>query len=387
MLFRSDTNGLIGQAYLQENVDYTLTELQAPQGFIGLDTPLVVRLQASESAESGWTLNVSSEIPAGYPVYYDVTEEDGVLTLTVKNRPYDLEMVKVDSTDNNVKLAGAKFSLFKQQKIDGHQTWDEDHPVYTGLITDENGVIPNINNELGPGTYQLRETAAPDGYILPNDGTTAGVRIDFTVTEMGSIELGSHPDEVTLTTTTDDTTGKVTYTVLIPNHPNPIILKKTDENGQDLAGAKFALTKWDGESLNGQGKRIWSQMEDPLQGYNSIDMTSASEIEFASLPAGYYQLTETEAPEGYVITQDKFYFVIKESRIVKLCNEDGTGEADEIGLAKLSNSEGLYTITIKNTSGAPLPNTGGPGTRRFSILGSILILVAGVLLLRRRRLI
>jgi LPXTG-motif cell wall-anchored protein len=37
-------------------------------------------------------------------------------------------------------------------------------------------------------------------------------------------------------------------------------------------------------------------------------------------------------------------------------------------------------ISITNIPGAVLPNTGGPGARLFMILGSILILGAGVLL-------
>ena len=37
--------------------------------------------------------------------------------------------------------------------------------------------------------------------------------------------------------------------------------------------------------------------------------------------------------------------------------------------------------------GYVLPSTGGPGTRRFTVLGSILILGAGIMLWRRRRLI
>jgi LPXTG-motif cell wall-anchored protein len=41
----------------------------------------------------------------------------------------------------------------------------------------------------------------------------------------------------------------------------------------------------------------------------------------------------------------------------------------------------------ENVPGAVLPHTGGPGTRLLYILGSILILGAGVLLWRRRRLI
>ena len=50
---------------------------------------------------------------------------------------------------------------------------------------------------------------------------------------------------------------------------------------------------------------------------------------------------------------------------------------------------GAGTITINNQSIAmyELPSAGGPGTRLFTILGSILILGAGILLWRRRRLI
>ena len=47
----------------------------------------------------------------------------------------------------------------------------------------------------------------------------------------------------------------------------------------------------------------------------------------------------------------------------------------------------ISLITITNNPGVALPSTGGPGTRLFTILGSILILGAGVLLWRRRRLI
>ena len=44
-----------------------------------------------------------------------------------------------------------------------------------------------------------------------------------------------------------------------------------------------------------------------------------------------------------------------------------------------------YTLIVTNSAGYELPSTGGPGTRAYTILGSILILGAGVLLWRRRR--
>ena len=369
----SDVNGLIGKVYLQENVEYTLTEMTAPQGYIGLDRQLKVKLVKTTSSE--WTLDVSPEIPAGYPADYEVTKEGGILTLIVRNRPYELEMIKVDSTDNSVRLSEAKFSLFRQITIGEQQTWDDDHPVFTGLTTKDDGVIPNINKDLPAGTYQLRETEAPGGYQKMVD------YINFTVTQQGVVELGAHPVGVELTSATDDSTGKRTYMVSIPNHPLPLKIKKTDVNETNLPGAKFELTTLD-------SKGIWVYLKDKDNNdlYKLIDMTELSEYGLNDLPAGRYKLTEKIAPKGYIIRMRDVYFTIAADRMVTLTDEAGTGVNPNVDASvSHDSSTGVYTITVKNNAGAELPKAGGSGTRIFTILGSILILGAGVLLWRRRR--
>ena len=45
----------------------------------------------------------------------------------------------------------------------------------------------------------------------------------------------------------------------------------------------------------------------------------------------------------------------------------------------------VYTITVKNTPGVVLPITGGPRTTAYTTLGSLIILAATVLLLKKRR--
>ena len=45
----------------------------------------------------------------------------------------------------------------------------------------------------------------------------------------------------------------------------------------------------------------------------------------------------------------------------------------------------VYTLAISNSSGTALPATGGPGTRLSTILGSILVAGAGLMLWRKRR--
>ena len=46
-----------------------------------------------------------------------------------------------------------------------------------------------------------------------------------------------------------------------------------------------------------------------------------------------------------------------------------------------------YQLKVVNDVGVKLPGTGGPGTRFFTIIDSILLIGTGVLLWRRRRMI
>ena len=365
----SDENGLIAQVILQKDVPYTLTELKAPQGYVGLEEPLIVTLVATSS---GWELSVSPKIPAGYPTYYTVTEENGILTLTVKNHPYDFKAVKVDSTDTDKKLAGVKFDLYKQVTVGTTTTWDEEHPVHTGLTTGIDGVIPNIDNTLPAGTYQLRETKAPSGY------SELTANIDITVSEMGVITLGAHPVGVELTSVTDDS-GKITYSIAIPNTPKPLKLVKKDDKENNLTGAKFKLT-----TLN--ASNVWEDVKNKEDQtiYNDVDMTSVYEFEFSDLPAGRYRLEETLAPAGYLMLTEYIYFKINANRTVELTEADGSnGNANS--QASISQKSGVYTITVKNTPGIVLPQTGGVGTEIFASVGGAISALAGAGLIGRKK--
>ena len=87
-------------------------------------------------------------------------------------------------------------------------------------------------------------------------------------------------------------------------------------------------------------------------------------------------LNEKQPPDGYIIAANDATFTLSRgSNGVTIAVTGDNVSVDEDGI----------TIIITNEPGAALPNTGGPGTRLFTILGSILILGAGVLLWRRRR--
>ena len=384
----SDENGLVAQVYLQVDEMYTLTEVKTPQGYVGLQTPLVIKLRSDASL--GWQLDVTPEIPSGYPQYYQVvyptTSDSDVITLVVKNHPYELTMVKVDSIDTTKRIKGVKFSLFKKLEVAGSNTWDEENPVYTNLTTDENGVIPNINASLPAGTYQLRETGAPNGY------QTLTGNIDFTIDASGVITLGSHPDDVTLSSTTGED-GKVVYEVTIPNTPQPLKLKKVDQSGKDLTGAKFTL-------YNDTNKKFVVLGSDGTYGESNesseIDMTTISLVEMKDLPLGNYKLTETVVPDGYIMTDREVYFKIENKissgqtrRVVSLTNSTWTKTVQNSSTVKLTSSGGVYTIQVTNTAGTVLPSTGGGGIKLYTVIGLGLVascaVVAWIRFRRRER--
>ena len=74
---------------------------------------------------------------------------------------------------------------------------------------------------------------------------------------------------------------------------------------------------------------------------------------------------------------------------VYLLDESGerTGEnqSEIIRVLPITATQTDNVMIYGNTPGAALPESGGPGTRMFTILGSVLLAFAGILLIRRRR--
>ena len=122
-------------------------------------------------------------------------------------------------------------------------------------------------------------------------------------------------------------------------------------------------------------------------------------------PDGVYYLEETKAPDGYIMATEpiEMHLYLDDAYTHYLAPHGSITEAQTVNnpynwtqtvnrlvydsskTAVVDDSK--ITIEVLNNPGVELPATGGPGTRLFTILGSILILGAGVLLWRRRRLI
>ncbi len=363
--FTSDENGQITTAFLSENKNYTLTEVSAPQAYYGLERPMTI------SSNNG---NIT--VRGVDAAYYTLAQAQGtnLATLIIKDRPRTFQAVKKDG-DTGTPMDGVTFALHRQVTVDGTTTIDTNPmPGYERLVTNENGVIPKIDNTLPANVYELRETT-PDGYRPFSQHE----KIRFRVSETGEITMISTdqeptPQGVTLTRTeAEDGSGTISYLLTILNYrQTEITLQKEDEKGIPLKGAKFQLCK--------HGS-TWEVIEK----YSDIDMTEKSSVVFENLAAGRYRLTEVQAPDGYVILSKYVYFTVEFDNTsgtvqVRLTDEAGTGPAVDSSATVVGTK-----ITVKNTSGTALPSTGGPGSKLIYLLGIMLTGIAGAGLLMKKR--
>ena len=122
-------------------------------------------------------------------------------------------------------------------------------------------------------------------------------------------------------------------------------------------------------------------------------------ISYEGLTPGYYEITETKAPRGYVMLEDSSIYVKVEKtgdvKLLKKQMQDETvtwveAEPEElVGKATLASSISpagkAIAITVRNEPGAALPHTGGPGTNLIYLLGLMLAGIAGAGLVMRKR--
>ncbi len=205
--FTSDTDGLITLVFLGSNKTYYLVETASPQGYCAMEGAMSISIAGNNVTVSGvstdcYTLDQNAEPPV----------------LTIKNRPYVFDVVKVgkQADGSSVPQAGVHFELHKKKTVGGATNYDViPEPGFEDLVTGADGVVSGLDNTLAPGDYELREKAPLTGYY----GLAS--HIYFTVSETGIITLGSHPAEASMSVEINASTGAKEYTVTVINRLIP----------------------------------------------------------------------------------------------------------------------------------------------------------------------
>ena len=277
--------------------EYTLTEMKAPEGYV--------------IAGTGRHMSVRAD-----GIYLDGDKLTGTAEITVQNAPgsFKLKLVKVDA-DTNQPLANVAFIL--KGKYGGTHS----------LITGSDGTTDTIS--LAPGEYTLSEVAAAEGYAIPLNGW------GFTVTE-GTVQQVTNTSEVTEWSFND---GLLTLTLKNSRIYGGLTIEKTDgKDGSALAGAEFTVAGSDGTPLtfiknNGRYEAATGE------GASSTIATDANgKAYITGLKFGNYAVTETKAPEGYVLKGDRHSIAISRQQT-------------EVTL-RLKNDKAMYKVTaIKHDAG------------------------------------
>ncbi|MBR3275457.1 MAG: VWA domain-containing protein [Eubacterium sp.] len=336
-----------GSAYQVRDGQNTLTATNDRRSVLDLAKTISLEEGAADIPEADvlFTYTITITDVTGADVWFSAMDKNGA-------------MVEISSTSANV------VAEMSGEELTGYYYVPSGQQFTISMKADWN--VRFINLPTGT-TYTIQETGKgeAEGYAFDsaaasadNGGTAATVNGD---TVNGTIDK---PNNI--------------FTVGYTNRwlTKEIEIVKVDENGRNLAGASFVLTK----------------------GHDAItEFTSnAAAGEIIALGKGTYCLTETSAPDGYIILTNKIYFNVYPDGTVELCGEEGNTEMVtedgetapvEYSNASVTNppSAARGTVTVRNERGAALPNTGGTGTTVIYAVGIIVVAAALVMLITKKR--
>lgn len=290
---------------------YTLTEITYPTGYAQKTVTFTIKngsVELGNSVSSGVTFT-PVEGKNAYKLNIS-NESDRMKIKAVKDwgttNSKDIKTVKVELWRDGEKLEEA----IELNAENGWNTiFEKPYPVY-------------VNGE--KGNYTLRETAIGETYRDPGADADGYRFYDVVVDPINiSEENGTKTGTITVHNTVDG--RKLEFT-------------KTDESGKGLSGAKFTL--YTDESCS----------EDPKEAISS----SNGKVTFIGLTSDVYYMKETEAPNGYVAS-DQVYKVTFDGKDGKIelyssgaeNGASGDGEQAEPGaITTIPNKAATQTIDI-----------------------------------------
>lgn len=251
--------------------EYVITEIKAPDGYIFSDEK--------------------------YPV--NISENGDVVEIIAENKPITVEISKRDVYGNELK--GAKMQLVDSE----------------GNIVDEwtSEGTNHVVTELPAGAYTLKETAAPEGYVIATE-------IGFTVDIYGNV------------------TAENVESTAISENGNPLIVMVDDTTKVEISKQDFT----NGKELPGATLQIIDENGNIIEEW--ISTSEPHCIEGILLAGVKYTLHETAAPDGYVIANDVEFTVSENGTVDIVIMQDDTTKV-KISKKDITTGEELLGATLQ----------------------------------------
>lgn len=259
------TNGKITIEKLKKGT-YTINEISVPYGYL-IDTKSYdVEVKVNQTA----TKAVVNEEPIG-----------------------EIKAYKTDNYDN--KLKGAEISLYAREDIKnvaGTKTWYKKGDLVTKAITNDDGMVKF--SDLHLGKYYVKETNAPEGYLLNTKEFDTELKYKDANTKVIYIDVNGIKDE--------EPTGTIT------------IIKKDSETGSVPQGdATFngAVYKvYANEDIYNKAKTKKFYSNGDLVATRTMNEKGETE-DITNLPLGKYVVKEETAPIGYMLDKNTYNVELK----------------------------------------------------------------------------
>lgn len=265
------------------------------------------------------------------------TKEDKVVVFT-----YEVVVNKVDENGNP--LPGAEFELYK---------W---------VVDEEN---PEGHWVFVPGEVNGESSTDGDGAITKINGK----QVTY-IPDVENVEFYKITDR--------------------PNEDSPltdIYLKATDVEAVAAAvanGLSLGVPYY--EMRNGQIVKVQGNFSYTI---NSLERATSAGTKFTwkGIDDGIYKLVETETPNDKYNPIDDIVFEVTADHEIESDDPqllDAIGQGENVTFNPTDANIGILETDIVNEQGATLPSTGGIGTTIFYVLGTLMVLSAGIFLVIRK---
>ena len=323
---------------------YVVRETTTPHNFKPVDAftvvisenksePQVWRVLLEEvMAPDGYTQNtnyVEIKVDSNTAYQMDSVTGDAIITVVYENHPAKgkliihksgetLKSFKKDFTYEETSLLGAEFAVYAVEDIytPDHQVDEKGNrtliypkdTLIRKVTTDEKGEA--VLADLPLGTYLVKETKAPTGFVL-----------------------NSESKEITFLYKDQDT-PVVEETVEFSNKRQKVdlkVVKEDAENGKKLEGAEFGIYNKN-DILSGD--KVIVKADTLLQKVMS-DKNGLAQFTL-DLPLGKYYVKEQQAPDGYVSSDEIMEF-------------DASYQGQDVKVVKLSATKKNQPTTVEIT--------------------------------------
>ena len=312
---------------------YEVKETGAPDGYLNEGNTIS---QEVFIAEDGVIVDLNNDTNA---------IKNNVIRGGVKLGKWDNEF-NSQTPQGDATLEGATFAIISQNNnnvIVNGKTYKKGETVAT-ITTDKNGNAQTSNTLLPYGTYTLKETSAPTGYL--NKGTN--ITQTFKIRENGTI-IDLNKDATAIKNDVIRGGVKLGKWDIEANAQIPL-------GGATLEGAEFTITNESSHSVIVNGK---TYKKGEVITTLTTNAKGIAETSNTLLPYGTYSYKETKPPKGYNATGSGLSgtFKIRENGVIVDLNNDQSAIKNDVirgdiyfSKADEETSERMANIPFKITS-------------------------------------